>query len=233
LLIPLSVFDASPCRYAFALFFAVFMDCLNFLAPRWGVPLEGKLLEDMPWPPAIMKSIFTWWVNACDPVLKGNPSWYALICGYSPFFHSFFYVAAIWALWNGKSKVPITVPIINKKFSIPLKDWALFWAGWMISGVLPVFSESLGVSGAVFPSNNKLLFLAGYHSFIVFPLLTVYRFKGETSENVYHRYQDKVSVAAPASAKKAVASPGPARARSSSRSRVPRSASKSAAGKQL
>lgn len=215
------------------------MDCLNFLAPVWGKKLEGPLLDNMPWPPKIMKDIFLWWTNICDPVLGYNPSWYAVICGYSPFFHSLFYLAAIWALWNGKSKVPIVIPVLKKKIAtVPLNMWATFWSGWMISGVIPVFAESLGVSGAVYPSPNKLLFLAGYHSFILFPLLTLYRFSGETSENCYHRYQGKNAAAAapapPASdatseAVVAAAKGTPSRGRSASaKARNPRSSSKGA-----
>lgn len=204
------------------------MDCLNFLAPRWGVELDGPFLDAMPWPPAIMKKIFVWWTktSGADPVLGFNPSWYAVICGYSPFFHSFFYVAAIWALVNGKSKVPLRTPLVNIKLNIPIRDWALFWAGWMISGVIPVFAESLGVSGAVYPSKNKLLFLLGYHSFILFPILTVLRMRGETAENIYHRYSGATAATAPAIKADEPTAVAPASARKRSPSARARSASK-------
>lgn len=88
----------------------------------------------------------------------------------SPLFHAPFYVAAIYCLVTGNTRA----------LGIRIRDWAIFWAGWMMSGVIPVFAESMGVEGALYPSPRKLLFLAGYGSFLVFPVLTVIRFGRDT-----------------------------------------------------
>lgn len=66
--------------YSFSLFFALMMDCLNFLAPVGKI--AGPALDNLVWPPAFMRAIFTWWCEMADPVLWYNPLWYKIICGY-------------------------------------------------------------------------------------------------------------------------------------------------------
>lgn len=120
--------------------------------------------------PPLASDSFTPATDGCHLLWQHPLSAFHGLVPCSPLFHAPFYIAAIHCLVTGKSHV----------FGIRIRDWAIFWAGWMMSGVIPVFAESMGVEGALYPSPRKWLFLAGYGSFLVFPVITVLRFGRDT-----------------------------------------------------
>ena len=59
--------------FAFALFFAVMLDCINALVPTG--PITEAALQALYWPPRPMRELFLWWCRRADPLLLQNPLW--------------------------------------------------------------------------------------------------------------------------------------------------------------
>lgn len=97
-------------------------------------------------------------------MLYENPQWYQLLCGFSPVVYAPFYCIAIYAFIHEKEW--IRVP-------------CLVWAGMLLGSLPGVFVAELTYDAAegepATQPMGKLMFLAGYGSFLIVPALVIYR----------------------------------------------------------
>mmetsp|Transcript_10598 Transcript_10598/g.27763 ORF Transcript_10598/g.27763 Transcript_10598/m.27763 type:complete len:454 (-) Transcript_10598:259-1620(-) len=152
----------------FAFYFATFMDIINVLVPTGIIKKED--LDATIWPPTFMKELFWWWVNTIDPLLLNNPLWYQILCGYSPLVHAPFHLVAVYAI------------IKQKQWIRPV---ALWWSGILAGTMVPIILSA--VLPGVDQSPHPYLFLAGYGSYLVMPVLTFFRFACGPAFTVYEK----------------------------------------------
>lgn len=138
--------------FVFALYFALFMDLINALAP--GEVLTHDVVNNLPWPPACMKELFLWWGDNYDPLLTQNPFWLSVLCAYSPLFHAPMYLIMLYGLLKKSSW---------------LKMAGMSWAAFMTATIIPILLEGTR------QSEQPIVFLAAYGGYLLVPVLFAIR----------------------------------------------------------